>query len=78
MELFLFWIACAIAGAAVGGRVNSAGTGFILGLILGPLGLIIAFTLKGDRRKCPFCAELVKPEAKVCPHCQRDIPQTAT
>jgi hypothetical protein len=23
--------------------------------------------------KCPLCAEEVKAEAKVCPHCQRDI-----
>jgi hypothetical protein len=25
-------------------------------------------------RKCPFCAELVKREAVVCKHCQRDLP----
>jgi len=25
-------------------------------------------------RKCPFCAELVKREAKVCKYCNRDLP----
>lgn len=27
-----------------------------------------------DVRKCPFCAETVKSEAKVCRYCQRDLP----
>lgn len=30
-----------------------------------------------DRNKrCPLCAETIKKEAVVCPHCRRDIPQT--
>lgn len=28
----------------------------------------------GDRRKCPFCAEWVASEAKICKHCQRELP----
>lgn len=23
---------------------------------------------------CPYCAEAIKPEAKVCKHCGRDVP----
>lgn len=34
-------------------------------LIIGPSSSLV--------RKCPFCAENVKVEASVCPHCQRDI-----
>ena len=28
---------------------------------------------KGNLRKCPFCAENIKPEAKVCRDCRREI-----
>lgn len=27
-----------------------------------------------ENRKCPFCAEYIKREAKVCKHCGRDVP----
>lgn len=27
-----------------------------------------------QHRKCPFCAEYIKREAKVCKHCGRDVP----
>ena len=29
----------------------------------------------GRSMKCPFCAEVIKAEAVVCRHCQRDIPE---
>jgi hypothetical protein len=28
------------------------------------------------RRKCPFCAEMILAEARVCRYCQRDVPQS--
>lgn len=32
----------------------------------------------GPTRPCPHCAEPIKPEAKVCKHCGRDITPTTT
>lgn len=29
---------------------------------------------QGELRKCPYCAEMVRVEAKVCKHCGREIP----
>lgn len=30
---------------------------------------------KNENRKCTFCAELIRPEAKVCRYCHRDLPE---
>lgn len=47
--------------------------GFIIGLLLGPFGILIALFSKGNRKQCPYCKELMHKEAKVCPHCQKNI-----
>lgn len=61
---------------------------YIYGALLFIVALIHAIVLKpvqaevdraalatGDSRKCPFCAEIVRREAKVCRFCSRDLPE---
>jgi hypothetical protein len=31
-----------------------------------------------DHIRCPFCAELIRPEARICRFCQRDLPEQET
>ncbi len=47
----LGWLLCSILGAAILSRYNKAGTGFLLGLILGPLGLLLALVMRSGESK---------------------------
>lgn len=53
---------------------------FVLNLLLGwtllgwVLALVWAYSESpGSKIACPYCAEWIKPQARVCPHCQRDV-----
>jgi hypothetical protein len=73
----------AIAAAMLAGDKGRNRTPwFIAGLFLGPLALFAAYIVGPEEaksiedrthKKCPYCAELVKYEAKVCKHCRREI-----
>lgn len=76
LGLVIFW---AIMGIAVSLVANSKGRDpaiwFIYGVLIWPIALVhILVSVPGDRKPCPFCAELVKIQAKVCPHCRNDLP----
>lgn len=73
MEWVLVWVLCAIAAAIIGSRKGEAGMGFILGALLGPFGVLFALLSQGNRKPCPYCKELIRKEATVCPHCQKDL-----
>ncbi|NPV67108.1 MAG: zinc ribbon domain-containing protein [Anaerolineae bacterium] len=75
-----------IAGYINHNKGNPFAMGCLLGVLLGPIGLLIALisgrneeelerrgVVVGQTRHCPYCAELVKAEAKVCKHCGKDI-----
>ena len=43
------WIMSALAATAMLSRFNKAGVGALLGVLLGPLGVAIAFTMRDSR-----------------------------
>lgn len=66
---------CGLIAAMIGQRKGAAGSGFLLGLLLGPLGIVIALVMRGNRVACPHCKELVQKAASVCPHCRERLAQ---
>ena len=56
-------------------RAVGSPAGFLLGLFFSLLGVVIVmcFPEQGSTRTCPYCAEKVKLEARICKHCRRDI-----
>ncbi len=51
MELFLFWLLCAILGAVLLSRYDKAGTGLLLGALLGPIGVLFALVMRSNESK---------------------------
>jgi hypothetical protein len=70
----IFWLPISLVlGAIVGKARGRVGAGMFLSALLGPIGWLVILIGPDYRRKCPFCAETIKPEAIICPHCQREV-----
>lgn len=78
LQVIWIWVACLVAGWYAGARHGAPRIGLAFGLFFGPLGVAIAWLMPGKRVGCDFCRELVLPSAKVCPHCHREHPISAT
>jgi hypothetical protein len=89
MTLFGDWIVVYLFAAILSGffacsiaeRKQAPGTGLILGLLFGPLGIIAAGFLD-ERPQCPRCGGRLNSSKRVqysvCQHCRFGLPEPAT
>lgn len=73
MEIVFLWFVCALISAAIGSRKGETGSAFVIGLILGPLGILFALLSSGNRRPCPQCQERIDKKATTCPFCRTQL-----
>ena len=72
-NLILWWAFFGICGTVIGWGRRAALGGFLCGILLGPLGCLIAIRLD-HRHQCPLCGGRLEIKRPVwCPHCRMNL-----
>jgi hypothetical protein len=73
VEWFIIgWFTCGTVGALIGSARGHTAGGALLGLLLGPIGWLIA-AMADSRVRCPACREIIQKEARLCSHCRTPL-----
>lgn len=82
--LVIIWVVLGFVTAKIAeSKGRPFGTWLIYGFVCFPLAILYLAVSKpsdetlvdsGEYRKCPFCAEVVRSEAKVCRYCNKELP----
>ena len=72
LPLFLVWVLCGFIAGAIGDRKGEFVQAFLLGILLGPVGIALAHFSQGNRKRCAACRSLIHRDATACAKCGRD------
>lgn len=71
--IFVVWIVSIIVAGAIGDRREATYSAVALGVLLGPLGVLITALAIDGRAKCPHCGTRRERGFSVCPACRREV-----
>jgi ABC-type antimicrobial peptide transport system permease subunit len=82
LTLIVWWVVIfGVSGAIIGSIKKLGLTGFFLGIILGPIGILVISVMLANskifKKECPECAMWVGEKARVCPWCRHKFPMVA-